>query len=37
VRHAQIAKDDFTDRDIIDFLVNVECLEGQVRLCTGVR
>ena len=28
VRHAQIAKDDFTDRDIIDFLVNVECLEG---------
>ena len=26
---AQAFRNGFTDRDIIDFLVNVECLEGQ--------
>ena len=25
----QIAKSDFSDRDIVTFLVNVECLEGE--------
>lgn len=29
VRTAQAARNGWTDRDIIDFLVNVECLEGQ--------
>jgi hypothetical protein len=29
VRAAQAARNGWTDRDIIDFLVNVECLEGQ--------
>jgi hypothetical protein len=29
VRAAQAFRNRFTDRDIIDFLVNVECLEGQ--------
>jgi hypothetical protein len=29
VRAAQAFRNGFTDRDIVDFLVNVECLEGQ--------
>lgn len=29
IRAAQAARNGFSDRDIIDFLVNVECLEGQ--------